>query len=400
MGTERTYPVGKYWLAKRRDGKAPDIWQIASYAPASRSIVYRSTKCRSLEDAKDVILAYEASQRASKAQPIEAAELLPQLFLYWREHGQHVRNPYAISGSLRAFMGFLDHEGMLGLTVADLSPELIDRFIAWRRGPHSYAIRWGDKIFEHQSQGVKGESIKRNLEDLRAAVRHAERYRRIPYAPRIQSVPDSMRSPRRKTKLSVDQLGAIMAYVASDKPMWRWVCLMIGTAIRPDAGLAFNPAEQWEGGTLDLHPPAWPRTKKVNPIIPVAAPLVPILQDWKANPHAPVKSRRTAWRKMRAALGLGDMVVPKTIRHSVATELTRCDVPGDQIEMLLGHRIVKSTTAVYAEYRPSYMAEAALGLASLFKDVEAAAHRWSAGHERATIGNRRGLVIDRNSANE
>ena len=33
-----------YWLDKRRDGKSPDIWQVASYAKGSRSLIYRSTR--------------------------------------------------------------------------------------------------------------------------------------------------------------------------------------------------------------------------------------------------------------------------------------------------------------------------------------------------------------------
>jgi hypothetical protein len=41
--------VGDYWLDKRRDGLSPDIWQVASYAAKSRSVVYRSTKQRTVD---------------------------------------------------------------------------------------------------------------------------------------------------------------------------------------------------------------------------------------------------------------------------------------------------------------------------------------------------------------
>ena len=56
--------VGDYWLDKRRDGKSPDIWQVATYAPKSRSVVYRSTKQRDLELAKGVLHSFEAAQRS------------------------------------------------------------------------------------------------------------------------------------------------------------------------------------------------------------------------------------------------------------------------------------------------------------------------------------------------
>lgn len=33
------YIVGDFWLDKRRDGKSPDTWQIARYAPAWNALL-------------------------------------------------------------------------------------------------------------------------------------------------------------------------------------------------------------------------------------------------------------------------------------------------------------------------------------------------------------------------
>src|SRR3546814_11811256 len=90
-----------------------------------------------------------------------------------------------------------------------------------------------------------------------------------------------------------------------------------------DACLAFDPEHQWRGKLVDMHPKDWPLTKKRNPTIPAIGPLLPILKDWKKDPHKIVRSRRTAWRKMREALELPDNIVPKTIRHTVATQIGR-----------------------------------------------------------------------------
>ena len=50
MGRETSpFIVGDWWLDKRRDGKSPDVWQIASYDATSRSICYRSTRRRELD---------------------------------------------------------------------------------------------------------------------------------------------------------------------------------------------------------------------------------------------------------------------------------------------------------------------------------------------------------------
>src|SRR3546814_3989519 len=87
------FVVGEYWLDKRRDGKAGNVWQIARYSAESRSIIYRSTKRGDLEDAKGVLLAFVNQERAKGRQTAEEAGVLPQLFLYYEEHGKHVRKP-------------------------------------------------------------------------------------------------------------------------------------------------------------------------------------------------------------------------------------------------------------------------------------------------------------------
>src|SRR3546814_10965859 len=75
------------------------------YTPLFRS--YRSTKRGDLEDAKGVLLAFVNQERAKGRQTAEEAGVLPQLFLYYEEHGKHVRKPDVIEGSMRAFIGFL-----------------------------------------------------------------------------------------------------------------------------------------------------------------------------------------------------------------------------------------------------------------------------------------------------
>src|SRR3546814_3465247 len=87
---------------------------------------------------------------------------------------------------MRAFIGFLmQDEAGLAVTVSGMTPNLIKRFIAWRSGAHSYAVPWKGKHYNHTSKGIKGESIQRNIEDIRAALNHAANNGRIPYVPKI-----------------------------------------------------------------------------------------------------------------------------------------------------------------------------------------------------------------------
>lgn len=399
MGRENSpYVVGDYWLDKRRDGKSPNIWQIATYSPASRSDVYRSTKQGDLDAAKSIIHAYVEKARSMEAQPADEAKVIPQLVLYIEERAGTIINAAQSRSSMRAFIGFLaqDQAGS-DVTVAQLDPALFDRFRVWRMGPHEYSVEGRDKVHEHTSSGVSGETVQRNLDDVGAALNYAVFRRRIPWAPKIANLDQRYRSRPRDVRLSIKQLGAMYGYAAGDIEAKRWLALMIGTAGRPDALLAFDPALQDRGDLLDLHPHAWPRTKKVNPVVPAIVPLRPILEGWKANPHKPAKSRKRWWRTMRRALALGDNIVPKTIRHTIATELRGRGVPGGEVSGLLGHDDpeMEKTSLVYAKYDPKYLAKAKRVLTKIFVEVEAEAEAWRADHLRTIPLRGKPIVIDK-----
>lgn len=405
------YVVGDYWLDKRRDGISAEVWQIARYAEKSRSVVYRSTRKRSLEDAKAVIHAYVETERAKRPQRAEDAEVLPHLFLYWREHGAKTTKPGVIAGSLRAFIGFLMQDEVgVRVRFSDLNPMVFKRFVTWRMQPHAFEVIWEKKRFPVDSQGVKGESVQRNLDDVRAALNHAAGNARVPYSPKVPSVPTELRSPARDVRVSLAALGAMIGFASqNDKPetnedenrdFRRWLWLMIATAARPEAALKFDPALQWSGDVLDLHPPGAKRTKKRNPVVPVVDPFAPILKAWaddrSASPkETATKSRRTAWRTMRRALELPANVIPKTIRHTIATELRRRGVHKEDIGGLLGHIVLNKTSEVYAKYDPTYLAEAKAALTSIFEEVQRHSEAWTADHLRTKPGNGPVKVVPR-----
>jgi integrase len=378
------YCVGDHWLDKRRDGQSPDVWQIATYNPKSRSPVYRSTKQRDLGAAKSVIHAFVEKARAKSSQSADDAKIVPQLILYFEEHGKGVVNAGNIDRSLRLFIGFLMQDEIgVNATIADIRPVVINRFIAWRMHEHGYKLPWRNQEYDFTSDGVTGAAVQRNINDIRAAINHAANNGRIPYAPRIPAVPAKFKSPPRDFRYSIDQMGAMLGYAQGEAPLHRWLALLMATAMRPDAALAFEPtARQWKeaAGLLDLHPPAWLRTKKHNPIVQAIAPFRPMLSDWKANPHRPALSRKRSWGTLREALGLPAQAIPKAIRHSIATELRRRGVSIDRIAAQLGHSNGNRTTAIYADYDPEFMGNLPEVLTSIFDEIIEASKVWSADH--------------------
>jgi len=376
---------GDFWLDKRRDGKSPDIWQIASYSPKSRSVIYRSTKCRDVDDAKAVLHAHAADQRSgSRHQGADEAQIIPALLRYIREHGEDVVRLDTVKSSARAWIGFLMQDDLgTGATVSDIDKLMLARFRRWRMAPHEWSVPFGDKIFNHKSPGVTAEAVQRNFDDLRAAMNHGEAAQRF-IAPKIPMLPSTMRAEPRSTVLTMQQLGAIWGYARQDWPVWREISLQIATGCRPGAAMAFDARAGWNGTLIDLQSPERRRTKKRNALVPAIDPIKPILDAWALVPHMAVASRKTWWRAARRALDLPDEVVAYTIRHTVLTFLELEGVPRFQIEAAAGHAPRGTTARHYLHFDPHNAPKLVAALTKLWEQAWAEADKWSADHSRTT----------------
>lgn len=384
------YIVGDYWLDKRRDGRSPDTWQIAH--AANRSVVYRSTHCSSLDAAKASLEAFAAELKAQTRQDAHTAEVIPQLMTYWQEHGRKAVNADQTARSLRTFIAFLaqDRAGARAV-VTDLVPALFERFRIWRMDSHGFSIPWGGSIVSYSSEaGVSGATVQRNINDIRAALHHAQANMRIPMAPRVKDIDQRFRSPPRERILTLDELARIVWYASHNPPLFRFVALMMATAVRPQAALAFDPAKQFDHktGLIDLQPAAAPQTKKRNAVVPAIRPLRVVIKAWQREGASPVTSHKTAWRIMRRTLGLSSDVFPKTIRHTIATMLyADPSVPEREIVELLGHEgALARTTRIYAKYDPTKLANTTRALTSIWMDISRLARAYGADHRLTTTG--------------
>jgi hypothetical protein len=389
--SDSPFILGPYWLDKRRDGRSPHIWQVARYdREGSRSIVYKSTKCRSIDEAEAFLRAYEANERSKdQHQDAREVELLPHLFHYCREQGQDVKRLDTIKSSFRAWIGFLQQdETGLGVTVGQIDKNFVARFRRWRMGPHEWSVEWGDSTFNHKSAGVTGKTVQRNIEDLRAALHHGEANHRFT-APKVHSVPKKniKRNPRQT--LDLDTLGAIFGYARSEVGFYRELCLQLASGCRPGHAQKFDPAEQWQGDVMDLQPWREDETDKRAAVLPVIEPLVPILKGWQEKPHDEVKSRKTTWRTMRRALGLPQWVEAYCIRTTVTTWLDDQGTPGAQISGIIGHLpesrgVARTTAKHYLAYDPHNCDRAKEVLTDLFQAVVQRSETWLSDHFRTT----------------
>jgi hypothetical protein len=102
---------------------------------------------------------------------------------------------------------------------------------------------------------------------------------------------------------------------------------------------------------------------------------------------------------MRDALGLDSAFVPKTIRHTIATELRSRGVPMDEIAGLLGHVSDRRITAGYAKYDPSRLPHAKQQLSAIWQEICASANKWHTNHFRVTPAYKQPISVARKLEN-
>lgn len=394
------YILGPLWLDKRKDGRASEIWQIASYNKQTRSLHYRSTDCRDLGEAIEVIKLVHASATIDDAEFEADAPAAIILLQYVNEHASKAISASGLCANMRIFTAFLLNDELgLGAMVSDLTPRVFERFRAWRMGCHSYELVWQGKTYRHKSNGVVGETVNKNLDDLRAALNHAVTMGRLKVAPKVPAIRREFRSPPRDLVLTYEQLGAMIGYATFDPPLLRWILLLLATGMRPEAALKLNASEQFrpDHDLLDLHASGAPRTKKRNPVVPVIPEFRPWLENSNGNfvmqAGSNVQSMKRRWRTMRRELGLPPDTVSKTIRHTVATQLRSLGATIDQIAALLGHQESNRITAVYAKYDPNYIGEVKDRLSIIWGRSMEAAEAWRIKHRRNMRTNSSGAVL-------
>jgi hypothetical protein len=277
------FVYGEYWLDKRRDGKAADVWQIAWYEPGTRQVRYRSTKRKGLDDAKAVIRAHEEEIRAKGPQKPEDAKVLPLLFNYWDEHGgrRFRRSDRQLDPPVHRLSdaGRGDPRRDRGAA----QPAAVRALPQMAHVPHSYDVPWAGKDYRHSSKGVSGESVQRNLDDIRAALNHnTGDNARLPWVPKVPASPtSSIPAARPCVHARADGRDHRLFGLLRHRAL-RFILLMMGTLCRPEARFGDGPRQQYrrDVGVIDLHPPAWPRTKKHNAELPVIPELRPWLDAW------------------------------------------------------------------------------------------------------------------------
>lgn len=407
------YQRGDYWLDHVRGAggrPASSRLYIWWYDPDSGRLQRKSTGKSDVQLASDELdKHYLAAHRptASEQDTYTVSECLTD---YWIEHGSQQSSHVSIRARLKRMNLFIEHEVAAGRLKDPFLPASVDdRFIrSFRKWAVAEPIvarkkdadgNWIDGATRQRKESTVEESVIA----LKAALRHAYKARRIRYLPPLEHKTRDQVTPERSYRLTIDGLSELVDYSFSGAgkyaghadrliPLRRYLVGAICTLARPDAVLDMSVADarmQWmpEERRFNLNPEGRIQTKKVRPIVPVVSLLDTWLRatdEWfvckeimayDAERHEEVVrqfrvgSVRSAWDGAKIELGIPEGWGPKLIRHSMSTLLANRRADLVELEMALGHRVMKKTTSRYAHLDPDYLRSIVEGIEDIVAEL-------------------------------
>lgn len=264
---------------------------------------------------------------------------------YIREHGPNIVNLKRTKLSRDRVLEYFYDE-----TVAAISTNSIRGFIQWRR-----------------DAGLKDSSIRRELNDLRAALNHQEIEGRLESAPRFRNVEDG---PGREQYLTQQQAAAL--YDAIDLPHIQLAMdIALRTGQRKGAILELTWEQvNFEERLIHFNPAGRKQTDKRRAIVPMSDQMFVIL--WSEASHARSRqemvvqgrygaihggSMLKGFNQARERIGMGKETTFHVLRHTVATWLIMQGVDKDKVKTLLAHNgaAKKDMTDRYIHLNPDYL---------------------------------------------
>lgn len=383
----KRHQLGRFWLYQRPDTGS---WSICWLEPArlgcSGGAVTRrkainvagGSRDRPPQLALDALAAWHLeADTPKKARPQDV--LVEYVMAEWLKlHVVTLAAPRRYADSAVLWSNFFQQEQRAGrlaydVTVATISPRLVQNFIAWRR-----------------AAGVGGHGISRDLAALRGALNWGRKNQLLESAPFIADVPARDKPRSRDRVLSLEEIASILDAARATPErhhVLRYVVIAIGTAGRPDAILELQSYNiDLERGFIDPNHPGKVHDRKRRAIVPLSQ----FVRPWVTRTgkiiryRAPIAERnrtvggpthferdtasiKTAWTAICEECGIIG-ATPKTLRHTMLTWLAYRGVPKEQRAMLAGH-LPTDTTSKYEHLAPDYLADALAAIDRFFNEL-------------------------------
>lgn len=329
---------------------------------------------------------------------------------YWLEHGSGQSSAEAIKSRLKLLTRFIDLETEAGrlrepLLPNDIDDTFLNRFRKWAVSEPIVARKKDENgnWVPGKSRPRAASTAEESIIQLKAALNHAFRKRRLRYVTPITHKTRDQVTPERSYRLSLDGIAELLDFSISGAgnsavhcgslaPLRRYLIAGVCTLARPDAIFDMNVTPdrgQWlqNERLFALNPSGRLQTKKFRPVLPIADLLHTWLVDtdeWLVCRESKVCQNgsqivivgqqkvsgiKSGWSSARRATGVPDGWGPKLIRHSMATILANRRVDLVELEIALGHRVLRKTSSRYAIFDPSYLATIRDGINDVVADL-------------------------------
>ncbi len=311
------------------------------------------------DEAIERLIQYVQENRELKNERPDGIQYLDLVNRFFKEHVPTMASPKTAITHIKQTRDFID----AGLLASDFGPR--------------YQRQLGQRLKDFH--GWKDSTLKRYMTTLQRVLTWAVREELISDAPRNWTFKEG-ELKRRKT-FTVEQIAALLD--AAPEHVKRFIIAMLCTCARPGALLHLNRFRcDLEENIIDLHPEGWPRTKKINPIIPMTAymrPLVETAGNFIIEKDGKQIRRDTMgkmFNKVRDSIGLDKELTVYCLRHTIAKHLRVKRIPDYQRKMMLGHADTNTTDRFYSgDFEPEELIQAVKAIDDFIEEIDRVAPR-------------------------
>jgi len=345
--SDRIFEYHDHWLVKRTD--TPN-YHIYWCKPGTRRVRRKSTNTADFERAKECLIEFAEKKRRPTDQPPDDALILDGLNDYVELDMAGRASEKNSRSSLRIWSRFLSLSDVC--FTSELTLDLQNEFIEWRR-----------ETMQSPRGTPSNAAILRDIAVLSAALNRMVVRRKLAVAPFIQRIPPP---PARDRFLTLDELDRLFS--ACEEPhLLLFVQLALHTVQRPSAIFRLRAERVFlERRRIEFRAPGEAVTNKKKATVRIGDALYGILSKAVERSQSgfvveyqgqPIQGVRRSFRAACKRAGLGDEVVPYTLRHTGSTLLAANGVPLWQLSGMLGHSLQR-TTEIYAKHSPEFMQHA------------------------------------------
>lgn len=385
------YQRGGLWLDfdRGRDGKprTPNV-HIFRYDPGKGRVVSSSTRTADLEEARRRLDAAYLRESRGAAVCQACGQMLPAAhgFLladaitnYQIEVGDNRTSSDAIAARLAHILDYVESLPNSAVTCEEIDQRWVEKFRVWMIAKPIVSPKGVERK-------RSASTVENSVVQLAAALNHAHNRKDTLHGAAFQPIPLTQVNKSPRWRASIEQMAQMFQWAIDQgkrgEALHRYLALAVATLARPDAVLDFSTAnhrEQWNSaaGIIDLNPSGRAQTKKHRAIVRCPNRLRPWIDatsgQFVRNDREAVSSIRSAWDSMRLDLKLPPGVAggTKCIRRSMATLLRARRCLPAELELQLGHRVLRSSSEVYAPDSPDYLSGSLTIIDAIMGEIEA-----------------------------